>query len=177
MWLIFEGGELVGKTTLAKEFASLPGYEYFRGTEQGRPPDLTDTEAWERYDRKEMEFLESLIDKNVENLVLDRVVWISDMVYGKIFRNYPDWRLFERGKSWNIRMAIIYCYCPFFAKIDRGEEEKFELDYEMDGKIKEKYLNLLPLLIPRPVIRVNTRNSIFDCRKALMDFIEYRGWL
>lgn len=179
MWWIFEGADLVGKTSLAKRFAEDTDHPYFNGFGR-RPMNLEDEASWHKCVWTEMKALETLINKNVDNLILDRVVWLSDTAYAPLFKRRIVWDAFERGKAWNVRMVVVYCYCSWEAKCGRGleQEERYEISLEKDTVLHQNYLDILPLLYPRPIIRINTTNA--DLEQVYYSFLEmsyHRKWL
>lgn len=165
-WLIYEGGELVGKSTLARamvqatETSAYP-YTYLPLV---RPKKLTNKRVWNEYVEKEMVLLHALADAGVENLILDRVVWASDNVYGEIFRGVRRPELLDRAyKLPNIEQVYIWVSCPYTKKQAVGieKEEKFELTPELHDKIYWGYYKLYGNMATRKGIRIMSLDTTF----------------
>ena len=183
-WLIYEGGELVGKSTLirvmlrATEISPQP-YTYLPLV---RPKNLTNKSAWNRYVEKEMVLLHALADAGVDNLILDRVVWASENVYGKIFRGITKLELIDCAYKFpTIQQVYIWVSCPYSKKQSIGvdKEEKFALTSETNDKIYWGYHKLYQDMKNREGMRVMALDTTFGdavhCHNGLVSILQEWG--
>lgn len=136
MFVIIEGNEGSGKTTLANEFARMLGVEV-----KHRSKPETEEERQTMY----RDYLEDIT--TLENAVWDRGFY-SEMVYGPIMRDqsyidYPQMREFEQLLA-SKGAFIIYCrpepYIAFKRAQERGED--YVTDFETYEKIQIAYDDL-----------------------------------
>lgn len=125
--IILEGPDNAGKTTLGKHLVAELGLELIHGGDA--PKDLA--ECWTRIDK---------IMDHPNPAIFDRVIQISEQIYGNVFRNTTFFDCHKEISRLRRKHYPLIIYCrPDISKLLHLEEKDFRADEEKSHvkKVKE----------------------------------------
>lgn len=175
--IVLEGSEGTGKSTLAKELVKRFDGRYIHCTY--RWPDKMFT--------YHLAALHRAVKLSTKQLVILDRHWISELIYGSIFRNGSKWpesgRMFDRilkrfGALYIVCTSNPQKYAEIFNKIKNERDELYK-DTEKIARVNMSYLKFLygdPSVTVSDYVTLITKNNGFLCHDNVLTYdIEVEG--